>query len=301
MRFRKLFLLCVMPGIVALSCNDVPKHTDTVSAGSIDISADETYKPIIDEQLKIFDSSNPDAHITVHYKSEGECFKDYFDNKARLIVVTRDLTKIEKDICEQKKVWPSSRALARDGIAVIVNNTSVDTFLDRDALRGILTGIYKKKFTVVFDNQGSSTLQYITDSILKGGKLGANVFAVKGNKEVVDYVAKNPEALGFVGLGYISDNKDPANTGAFIKTIKVAAIKNDSTGEFLQPYQAYIALRSYPLTRSLYFINSESYRGLGSGFAEFLASQRGQLIFFHAHLFPVISEMVIRQAEINNN
>jgi phosphate transport system substrate-binding protein len=81
----------------------------------------------------------------------------------------------------------------------------------------------------------------------------------------------------------------------------VAALKNDSTGEFLKPYQAYIALKTYPLTRSLYYINSESYPGLGTGFANFLGSQRGQLIFFHAHLFPVRSEMVIRQAEINTS
>ncbi len=126
------------------------------------------------------------------------------------------------------------------------------------------------------------------------------MFAAKGNKDVVDYVMKNPDAIGFVGLGFVSDNNDPNNTGAFIKSVKVAAIKNEATGEFLQPYQAYIALRSYPLTRTLYYINSESYSGLGTGFANFLSNQRGQLIFFHDHFFPVRSEMVIRDAAVNN-
>jgi phosphate transport system substrate-binding protein len=280
------------------SCDDRPMPTDTLSKGVIDISADETYQPIIEEQKKVFDSSYPEAKITIHYKSEEECFKDYFNQKARIILVTRDLSKAEHAVCEQKKIWPTSLSLARDAVAVIVNKECPDSFLDHDALKGILSGTYKTKYTVVFDNSGSSTVRFITDSILRGDTLGKNVFAAKGNKEVVDYVAKNPNAIGFVGLSYVSDENDPANTGAFIKNVKVVAVKNDSTREFLQPYQAYIALRSYPLTRTLYYINSESYPGLGTGFANFLAGQRGQLIFFHYHLFPTRSEMVIRQAEI---
>lgn len=300
MTLLKNIFFVISASFLLLSCDDTPKAPDSAGKGVIDISVDETYQPVIEDQLKVFDSSFPEAKINVHYKPESECFKDYFENKARLILVTRQLTKEEKEVCSQKKIYPTSLALARDGIAVVLNNASEDSILDMNVIRGILTGAYKKKYTVVFDNQASSTVRYITDSVLKGQKLGANVFAAKGNKDVVDYVAKNPDAIGFVGLGYVSDNNDPNNTGAFIKTVKVAAIKNDSTGEFLQPYQAYIALKTYPLTRTLYYINSESYSGLGTGFANFLSTQRGQLIFFHDHFFPIRSEMVIRDAALNN-
>lgn len=214
--------------------------------------------------------------------------------------MTRDLSEQEKNICKQQKVYATSLLLVREGVAVILNKQSADTMLDMPVLKGILTGQSTKKYTVVFDNQASSTVRFINDSVLKGEKLGSNVFAAKGNAEVVDYVEKNPGAIGFVGLGYVSDSADPNNTGAFINRVKVAAIKNEQTGEFLQPYQAYIALRTYPLTRNLYYINSESYPGLGTGFANFLAGQRGQLIFFHAHMFPARSEMVIRDAQIKN-
>ncbi len=300
MHWHYNIIFAISLSAIISSCDDKPKYPDNLGKGVIDISVDETYQPIIEEQLKVFDSSYPEAKITIHYKPEAECFKDYFANKARIILVTRGLSKAEKEECEQKQIYATSLILARDGVAVIVNNEAQDTILDMNALKGILTGKYKNKYTVVFDDQASSTVRFITDSVLKNDSLGKNVFAAKGNKEVVEYVSKNPGAIGFVGLSYVSDNYDPNNTGAFIKKVKVVAIKNESTGEFLQPYQAYIALKSYPLTRSLYYINSESYPGLGTGFANFLAGQRGQLVFFHAHLFPVRSEMVIRQAEINN-
>ena len=300
MHWLKGIILSLSISVTVLSCTeDSNKHADTLSSGAIDISVDETYKPIIEEQLRVFDSSYPDAKITIHYKPEAECLKDYFDNKARLILVTRQLTKEEKQMCDQKQIFPSSLELAKDAIAVIVNKANTDTMLGMSELKGILTGVNKKKYTVVFDNQGSSTVRYITDSIIPGQKLGTNVFAAKGNSEVVDYVSKNPDAIGFVGLSYVSDTTNAANTGAFINTVQVVSIQNDSTMQFYKPYQAYIALKSYPLTRKLYYISRESYPGLGTGFANFMSRERGQLIFAHANIFPLRMNIVIRSAVVN--
>ncbi len=292
-------ILCSFTSITLVSCDDAPKHTDNVGKGVIDISADETYQPIIEEQLRVFDSSFPEAKITVHYKPEAECFKDYFEHKARMILVTRPLTNEEKAQCEPLKIFPTSEALAGDGIAVIVNNNSEDTALDMNALNGILSGVYKKKYTAVFDNQASSTVRYITDSVLKGQKPGSNVFAAKSNNEVIEYVAKNPEAIGFVGMSHVYANEDTSRSGTFINSVKVVALQNAADRQFYKPYQAYIALKSYPLTRKLYYINSEAYHGLGTGFANFLGSHRGQLIFLHAHFFPLKEQITIREANIN--
>lgn len=299
MSWLKKFPLFVAGAMLLLSCEEKPTHTDTLSKGVIDISVDETYKPIIEQQKTVFDSSFPEAKITIHYKPEAECFKDYFENKARIILVTRDLTAAEKELCKQKKIFPTAEALASDGIAVVVNNESLDTALDVTTLQGILTGAYKKKYTVVFDNAASSTTRFITDSLLKGGKLGSNVFAAKGNNEVIDYVSKNPDAIGFVGMSYVYANEDTSRAGTFINNVKVVSMQNGSDNQFYKPYQAYVALRSYPLSRKLYYVSAESYHGLGTGFANFLGSQRGQLIFLHSHFFPLKAQIVIRDAQVN--
>lgn len=294
-----LVFAALITGMLA-SCDDgKPKHTDTLASGSIDISVDETYQPVIEEQLRVFDSSYPEAKIAAHYKPENECFKDFFDSKARLILVTRPLTQAEKDLCDQRQIVPSTVSVVKDAIALVVNNSSADSILNMDAVKGILTGVYKTKYTVVFDNEGSSTVRYITDSVLKGQKLGANVFAAKGNKAVVDYVEKNPNAFGIVGVSYVSDPNDTNNTGGFINNVKVVAIHNDTLRQSFQPYQADIALRRYPLVRNLYYIHRDTYPGLAKGFANFLEKERGQLIFYHADLFPLKMNIVIRDAAIN--
>ncbi len=293
-----LALLCSI-FLIACDSNEVKKQTDTLSSGSITICVDETYRPIVEEQMKVFDSSFPDAHITVRYKPETECINDFLNDSARLILVTRDLSAEEKKYCEEKKMVPTALPIAKDAVAVILNNSSSDTSLSIETLKGILTGKYKKKYTVVFDNQGSSTLRYMMDSLLKSEPLGANVYAAKGNDSVIAYIAQNPDAIGFVGVSYVSDYNDPEGL-AFIHTVRVAEVYHDSLQQFYKPYQAYIAPNYYKLTRNLYYIHRETYPGLGTGFANFLSKERGQLIFKQARLFPLRTNIIFREAEVNS-
>lgn len=291
-------ILFAATAVVFAACGEDKKTgpTDTLTTGKIDISVDETYKPVIEQQLKVFDSSYPEAKVTANYKAEADCFKDLFDGKARIILVTRDLTKEEKAYAESKKIVTSSLPLVRDAIAVILPPGSMDTMLSIEQLKGILTGTYNKQYKVVFDNESSSTVRYITDSILNGQSLGKNVFAAKGNDSVINYVENNPDAIGFVGLSYIGNPDGSTGNDEFISNVKIASIWNDQAKQAYKPYQAYIAQRLYPLSRNLYYVNRETYPGLGTGFANFLARERGQLIFAHAHLFPLRMNIIIRDA-----
>ncbi len=299
MQIIKQILLTVFASVLFVACsNETKQPADTLTSGTIDISVDETFRPIIEEQLKVFDSSFPEAHIRVHYKPEAECIKDFLNDSARLILVTRDLSPDELKLLEAKKVVPTALALAKDAVAVIVNNSSPDSMLSISQLKGILTGKYKDPYTVVFDNQGSSTLRYMLDSIIPGQQLGANVFAAKNSDSVIAYVAANPGAIGFVGVSHVSDFSDPEGL-AFTTQTTVAAIFNDSLREVYKPYQAYIAPEYYPLTRKLYYIHRETYPGLGTGFANFLSKERGQLIFKQSRLFPLRTNIIFREANVN--
>ncbi|MCB0696424.1 MAG: substrate-binding domain-containing protein [Chitinophagaceae bacterium] len=278
--------------------NKPDQPTDTMTSGTIEVSADETFRPVIEQELKVFDSSFPDAHVNIHYKSESECVKDLLDGKVRLILVTRDLSEDEKKLALEKKIVPTSRDIAKDAVAMIVNNENKDTVFSMSEIKGILTGENMNNFTVVFDNPGSSTLRYMLDSLIPGEKLGSNVYAAKGNDSVINYVANNPKAVGFISVSYVSDFNDPEGL-AFINNVRVATVYNDSLDKGFKPYQAYIAPDWYPLTRKLFYISRETYAGLGSGFVKFLSKDRGQLIFKQSRLFPTRVNIIFREAAVN--
>ena len=56
----------------SIACNSHQKApvVDTPNEGTIHISVEQSFKPFIDEQLKVFASSYPKANFIVHYKSE---------------------------------------------------------------------------------------------------------------------------------------------------------------------------------------------------------------------------------------
>ncbi len=300
MNWSRLTTLLGLFVVIASGCkDDRPKHTDTVSSGHLDILVDESYRPIIEEQIKVFDSSFPKAEINAVYRPEAECINQFLNDTVKFIMITRELSKDEKEVLAAKKVVTTSLAVAKDAVAIIINKNATDSVFGLNELKGILTGEYNKPYTVVFDNQGSSTLRYMRDSLIPGEKMRDDIYAANGNDSVINYVSNNPNAIGFIGVSNISDFSDPEGL-AFINNVKVAGIYNDSLEKVYKPYQAWIAADLYPLTRKLYYIHKETYRGLGTGFALFLKKDRGQLIFKQARLFPTKVNVVFRGAEVNN-
>ena len=294
-------------GIIYLlsSCNGPNQRTDTDTPekGLIHISVDESFKPVIDSQIQVFEALYPGAKIIAEYKPEAECFRDLIKDSTRMIIVTRGLTpdeeKFYKDSLKYSPTWDK---VANDAVALVVNNRSKDTILTLDKIRGILDGTTGDKEIAVFDGlSATSTVRYAVDSILKGKSFDPKkVFAVKSSQEVINYVSTHDEAIGFVGVSWIGNKEDTAQL-SFLKKVKIAAVEC-ATCEgkpLVKPYQANIMLKRYPLVRGLYYILKENYDGLGSGFANFMEYEKGQLIFRRAYLGPAKMNFNIRSATTN--
>lgn len=309
MRLRTYFSL----GLVAMalaaslfSCEsnnneNKQEKKESTTRGNIKISVDDSYMPVIAQELNVFDSSYPEAHITAAYKTERQCFDDLFKDSARLIVTSRDLTAAEKKVYEKNNIIVRSLPVAMDAIAVVVNPASPDSFLTLGQLKQILLGKFSRQYTVVFDNTQSGTVRYMLDSLIPGQQLPSKTYAVKSNDSVLDYVAKNEHAIGFVGVSHVYNEESTTPEGEFKKGIVVASLKNENDtaiNDFYQPYQAWIALKKYPLYRRMYFITRDNWNGLGVGFANFLSNEAGQLIFKQARLVPLRVELRLREAEI---
>lgn len=121
------------------------KLKDTPDRGTIYISADESFKPIVDSQVQVYESQHPDTKIIVTYKPEAECLKDFAVDSVRMIIATRSYTEQEENfMVDSVKVAPEKMIVALDAIAVIVNPKSPDSLFTMDDIRQILTGNYKK-------------------------------------------------------------------------------------------------------------------------------------------------------------
>jgi phosphate transport system substrate-binding protein len=160
-------------------------------------------------------------------------------------------------------------------------------------------GKFKENLIPVFDGvKATSTVRFMIDSVLKGGTLGSNVVAAKSSEGVVDYVSKTPNAVGFLGVSWVG-NKDDTSQQSFLKKVRMARVEStDSADAFVLPVQYLIYTRTYPMVRDLVYVLKEHHLGLGKGFANFLKSERGQLIFRRAYLYPALRPFYVRRAEL---
>ncbi|NDE09745.1 MAG: phosphate ABC transporter substrate-binding protein, PhoT family [Chitinophagia bacterium] len=297
-------LLILFLGLVQCNSKKQVQATDTLTSGTLHISIDESYKPIMDEQIKVFEGSNPDAKIIAHYKSESACLNDILnDSLTKMVIVTRGLTRKEENYFKESLHYqPRWDELATDAIAIVVNKKSTDTIFTLQRLQQQLTGLMGKNQQIIFDGlNATSTVRFAIDSILKGSKFDSGVVrAVKNSQAVLDYVAANENAVGLVGISWIGNPEDTAQV-KMLQKLKMVYVKCDycSDSPYVKPTQYGIMTKRYPLIRGLYYILKENYSGLGSGFLNFLQYERGQLIFRRAYLGPSKIGFGIRNVKIN--
>jgi phosphate transport system substrate-binding protein len=276
---------------------------DTPNKGTIRISVDESFKPVIEEQIKVHHSSFPDTKIIVSYKPEVECLKDLQNDSTRMILIARGLSKQESSIFESSLGYrPQFAVLAYDAVAVIVNHASADSVFTMNDLKDILSG-KSKRIAVMDGKNATSTVRFLKDSILRGAAFGANVVASKNSEDVVDIVSKNENVVGFVGLSWVGDSYDPKQQENLkkIRLALVECVRCVEKGFFAKPSQATISYAQYPLPRPMYYILKENSAGLGTGFMNFLSLERGQLIFKRALLVPAKMNFKIRSGKIKES
>lgn len=292
--------------IITLSCSRKKQIavTDTPTNGVINISVDESFKPVIDEQIKMFEASNTGAKINVHYKPEAECLKDLLkDSVTRLVIVTRGLSNKEERYFEDSMNYvPRWDKIATDAIAVVINAKNTDTIFTLKRLQDQLSGRLGNKQPIVFDGlSATSTVRFAIDSILKGKNFDTGVVkAVINSREVLNYIASDENAIGLVGISWIGNPEDTAQVN-MLKKVKMAYVKCDicSDSPYVKPSQLSILTKRYPLVRGLYYILKENYSGLGAGFVDFMQFERGQLIFKRAYLGSAKMGFAIRSVKIN--
>jgi phosphate transport system substrate-binding protein len=307
-------LLLIM--IVMISCGNkgggTSTPTDDPTSGKIHITVDESYQPMMEAEIEVFESLYAHADISVTYTNEQKAFEDLIADSSRFIVVNRELNESEMAYFNKIELTPRVTNIAFDGLAFICNNESklgqllysqvADIFNGKISTWNQIDPSYPKdSIRIIFDNPKSGNIRMVDEKFKLNGKIPGNCFAVNSNPEVISYVEKNKNAIGIISVNWISDDAD-TNAISFLKKIKVLDISDvDQTAEnavYRGPYQGYIAEGTYPFKRTCRIISREARAGLGTGFASFIAGDKGQRIVLRNGMVPASSP--VRVVEISN-
>jgi phosphate binding protein len=205
-----------------------------------------TVEPIARSFLEYYKQIDHDFEYEANFQGSTFGAKSLINGTCNLACMSRFMTDDEFKEAVANNVTPVFHNLVRDGIALVVNEKNKVESLTIEQIRNIYIGNINNwkdvggkdaKIVVITRSKTSGTREVFDQLIMSGNEEPTYNFEVTGNKDIEVLVQKNPNAIGYVGLGFLEG----------VKTIKVNGIK---------PSFETINDDIYPLTRPLFFITN---------------------------------------------
>lgn len=277
------------------------------------IACDESFEYIMEQEVNVYEYIYPKEDVIAIYMPENAAIDSIMAmGSIKGAVVTRPLTEQQLSWLRSKKKIVHQQKIAVDALALIVNPANPVEILSKDEITEILSGEVTRwdqvvpcklgDIDVIFDHQGSSTVSYMRDSIMGGKPFGPNVSAVKSNPDVFKAVAENKNAVGIIGVSWVSSDlsgrqksveelaqaveKSDTTAIEFNSDVKVLKIRGNGEVTAYKPYQAYIFDGSYPLYRSVYMISTAPGGTVTHRFYSFVTGFQGQKLIQMTGILP---------------
>lgn len=304
---RKSTLALLLLVIATLGCSKSDtannQNFESATTGNLEIVADEALRPTMDSLVIGFMSENPKAKITVRYESAGEAIKELLEQKARLVVVSRFLTKYEQDALQQSKVTLPEYDIAQDALACIVSSSNPLASLSMFDLRKIVRNEAKSwsdlktsemlgaksnaPVTRVIGPVSSSAETLLDSLFLEPNQMQAGTIARYATTDsIIARVRSSEGAIGFISSSW--KHWLDARGDSSVKVIPL--IPGDSvsalTAKPIIPHMAYVYQGLYPLTSRVNGYSFESPNTLPRGFLAYATTAHGQTVFKNFDVLP---------------
>lgn len=295
------------------SCLKYEKAANSHTTGTTTLVCDNSFENIMAQEIDVFEYQYPDAHILARYATQAEAFDSLMSLNTKTIVVSRDLTKQERETLKNKRRTARSTKIAVDAVALIVNPENPVGKLTIKEVADILSGESRQwndiwpcdlgEISVIFDDKASSLVTYMRDSLLNGGELGPNVYAQGSIPGVFKAVKENKNAIGILGVSWITSDmssadmsqedlakqvlsEEPVEGATLVNEVKVLSIYREGEARAYKPYQENIFNGTYPLFRQIYMITTGASGSLAGGFYAFVTGDIGQKIIMKTGIMP---------------
>lgn len=255
----KLFTLAACVLSLALPCY----------AESIVVEGSTTVLPIAQAAAEEYMNSDKDAYISIRGGGSSVGIASLLDGACDIADASRSIKSAELEKAVTNGIDPVAHVVAMDGIAVIVNPSNPISALSKAQIKDIYTGVISDwsaldgnggKIVVISRDSSSGTYEAFGELVLGGKKPRADALLQASNQAVAQTVARTPGAIGYVGLGYITDS---------VKALTVNGI---------MPSRETVLSGKYPVSRPLFMYSNGQPKGLVKDFLDFIKSSDGQKI-----------------------
>jgi len=260
--FILIILVCASVLFIVGCGNKEGKQGAETISGTVQIAGSTSVQPLSEELATKFMDKNPNVKINVAGGGSGAGIKSAQDGTADIGAVSRELKTNEKTLNEI--------LIAKDGIAVVVNNKTPLEELTMDKVKKVFSGEISNwkelggldaPITVIIREDGSGTRGAFEEIVLgKHSEFTDEAIIQNSTGALRTAVAGNPDAIGFISLGALNDD---------VRALKIDGVEISKES---------ILNGSYKLARPFLYLTKGNPEGAVKRFIDFVLSDEGQEI-----------------------
>ncbi len=277
---KNSYLLLLIFVLFAGCKKEKSRPSNDYFSGSVTVFTDDSFKSVTEALADAYMISYPKAKISVKVQKEDLSLLDLLRDKARLIVMSRDLSPAE--ISEYKRITDLEYQPARfaaDAVIFVVPKNSTRTSISMDEIKAMLND---KSKPLIFDGTNSGNLNFVAQ---KFGKKPADLqfSVISGNENVINQIKDFPDKVGVVSQNTLSRAYN-SKTETLREQVKVLPVVEG--GKVIDVSEQNVQKMVYPFTRILYFVTREGNFQIANGFIRFSCTQIGQMVVEKEGLQP---------------
>ncbi|MCK5312050.1 MAG: phosphate ABC transporter substrate-binding protein [Desulfobacteraceae bacterium] len=247
-------------------------------AGELTLKGSTTVLPIAQKCAEAYMAENPDVKITLSGGGSGNGIKAIVDGTADIGNSSRFIKNKEVKFAQAKDVYPVPFRIALDCIAPVVHPSNKISDLTMEQLQNIYLGNITNwkdvggenaKIVVISRDSSSGTFEVWKKLVMHKKRVMPRALTIPSNGAIVQAVSKTPGAIGYIGLGYLTDD---------IKTVTVNGI---------QATEENTLNGSFPVIRPMFMFTNNWPEGETMRFIAFVLSKKGQKLVAEAGSVPI--------------
>ncbi len=280
--------VCGCPRQAAPGGREQPVAPGRASGGTIAIKGSDTMLQLGQRWAEAFMKKHPDVTISVTGGGSGTGIAALLNGTCDIAQASRPISEEEKKAAEAAGLKLSEFEVARDAVAVIVHRDNPINELSLEQISRIYRGEINNwkqlggrdaKIVRLARETSSGTHVFFKEHVVRlGGKLpdaeyAADCLLLPSNQAIHDEVMNNPDAIGYIGLGYLDDK------------VKAVAIKGD--GGSVKPSVEAASSGEYPLSRPLFWYTGKADDPQIRALVDFVRGDEGQKIVAEVGFVPI--------------
>ncbi|TET98705.1 MAG: PstS family phosphate ABC transporter substrate-binding protein [Anaerolineales bacterium] len=232
----------------------------------------------------------PEVSLSVTGGGSGTGIAALINGTVDIANASRRIKPEEQAEAEVNGVTPTEFIIARDAIAIIVNHENPVDTLTLQLISDIYSGKINNWSEVGGEDRpivrlsretNSGTHVYFLENVIRlGDKQGETLFSVEtlllpSSEGITSEVRENPNAIGYDGLGYVTDE------------VKVVAVGISLDGPFVYPSPETVNSNLYPIARDLFMYTVGEPTGEIKEYLDWILSPQAQEIVSELGFVPV--------------